>query len=189
MECINKTWSVTKKKRANYEGSNRRNKGRKGWVAIIWVSSDSIFFPPFLPLSFSLSPSSFSRVFCSFSGMHFKSERNSQTCFPIHHSGVCPAPDPGNSLSNLNALQRQRVSSIGGVRGGVRQTLCPSNLIANSRAIDNFYCPRHPFQAKPANTSTTHLRRFCVRQSPVRPALMWVDRHAGGRLGSRRRHN
>lgn len=54
VECINKTWSVTKKKRANYEGSNRRNKGRKGWVAIIWVSSDSIFFS-FLPLSFSLS--------------------------------------------------------------------------------------------------------------------------------------
>lgn len=75
----------------------------------------------FFSLSFhcpSLSPSSFSRVFCSFSGMHFKSERNSQTCFPIHHSGVCPAPDPGNSLSNLNALQRQRVSSIGGVQGG-----------------------------------------------------------------------
>ena len=34
--------------------------------------------------------------------MRFKSERNSQTCFSIHHSSVCPGPDPGNSLTNLN---------------------------------------------------------------------------------------
>lgn len=114
-------------------------RGKKRRVAIIWVSSDGIFsFPSTVPL--------LSRVFCSFSGMHFMSERYSQTCFPIHHSSVCTVPDPGNSLSNLNALQRQRVSNIGAGRGG---DSCPSNLIANSRAVDNFYGPRRPFQANP----------------------------------------
>lgn len=34
--------------------------------------------------------------------MCFKGDRNSQTCSSIHHCGVWPQPDPGNSLRNLN---------------------------------------------------------------------------------------
>lgn len=37
-----------------------------------------------------------------FSGMCFKCERNSQTSSSIHHCGVWPPRDPGNSLRNLN---------------------------------------------------------------------------------------
>ncbi len=51
------------------------------------ISRHFFLFPSTVLLSL---PRLLEGCFCSFSGMHFKSERNSQTCFPIHHSGVCP---------------------------------------------------------------------------------------------------
>lgn len=77
----------------------RRRKGKlcrysKKNYSIIWVSSDSF-----------AGSSSFSSKCC-------KCERNSQTCSSIHHCGVWPQPDPGNSLRNLN-VNKDSVSAAG----------------------------------------------------------------------------
>lgn len=60
----------------------------------------------------SSRPASHQTVSAGSSGMYLKCERNSQTSSSIHHGGVWPQPDPGNSLRNLN-VNKDSVSAAG----------------------------------------------------------------------------